>query len=348
MAAFTDRTTLEATLIAAAGLFPSSIIDSSSSAELPHFYWTATNAPTGSDGTGNGTFSHPFKTIKRAIRECKDGRGDYVLIAPGSYAETIDIGSGSTSSGSLSTDGYQKRNLHLIGTPQGGHNGIVQIIGDGSTAQPTLRVKSGYATGFVLKGLELDTNGLSQAALEIQTSDTGAAPAASSAYYRWLIEDVAIRSNDPAVGFLFTGATLGTVKRCSINGPTVANIAFGSSASNNPSDITLEDLDLFNGFSGTTTADIATLSNTTSFTLGSNGTLVNILFKKVTFGSAGTSAGGSTNYINLASATTCTNVMFRDCSFGTAAANGSAKVATLPTNVVVLGHGTSGLVSLKG
>lgn len=345
----TDRSAIENIVIAQLGVPPASIFNTTSNL-LPRVWWVA---PGGSDGVDNGYMTSPFLTIKRAIRQAVDG--DIILVAPGSYAETLDIGSGDATSGSPSTNGYAKRGLKIIGAGVGehfGHTGRVQIIGDGTTAQPTVRVRGGFEGGFLLKNMELDTNGLSQPACEIITDDVASAPAATSVNYRFTLDNLAVRSDDPNIGFLFTGATLGDIRKILANGPTTAGIAFTGSDSNLPSDLVFEDLEFYNGTSSTTAADVAMVSGPSAtngaFNVISGINLANVQFRTVKFGSPGTGAGGSTNYINFPSGATCLNVTFYDCWFGTAPTNGTNKIATLPTDVVVLGHGTSGLVSLKG
>lgn len=348
----TDRSAIENIVIAQLGIPPSSIFDTVSN-ELPRVYWVA---PGGYDGVGNGYMTSPFLTIKRAIRQAKDGRGDIILVGgSGSFAETIDIGSGDTSFGSFSTSGYAKRYLKIIGCGVGmgvGHNGLVQIVGDGSTAQPTVRVRGGYESGFLLKNIELDTSGVAQPAFEIITDDTSAAPGPTVANYRFTLDNVAVRSNDPNIGFLFTGATLGDISNLVVNGPTTAGIAFAGSPSNFCSDLLFKNLMLYNGFSGTTVADLAMLVSNSATNNGFNtigGTnLTNIIFDGIAFGSTSTGAGGSTNYINYPSTSTCVNVAHYNCKFGTQPTSGTNKVATLPTNVVVSGIGTTAGVFLKG
>ena len=46
-------------------------------------------ATTGSDATGNGTYTNPFATIQTAIDSSSDG--DTVLVTAGAYVESIDF-----------------------------------------------------------------------------------------------------------------------------------------------------------------------------------------------------------------------------------------------------------------
>lgn len=341
----TDRSAIENIVIAQLGVPPASIFNTTSNL-LPRVWWVAAG---GNDGAGNGYMTAPFLTVKRAVRQARDY--DVILVSGSSYAETIDIGSGDTSYGSSSTQGYQKIGLKIVGAGVGagyGHTGLVQIIGDGATAQPTLRVRGGYASGFLLKNLELDSNGVAQPAFEIISDDASAAPGASAAHYRFTLDNVAVRSNDPAVGFLFTGATLGDVKNLYINGPTSFGLAFTAGPSGQVSDLKFENIEFANSFSGTQTANIATCASNAGngFTVAAVQSMVAVNMERVKFNL------GPTNFINIpkdaGAVNLCTNCSIYDARFPTAPTSGTNGVATLPTNFVVLGHGTSGLVSLKG
>lgn len=331
MASLLERTGVENAILSQLGLSPSPSI--LASRDLPRYYWVSTAA--GSDGVGNGGFATPFATIRRAIRESVDARGDTILVAPGSYAENIDIGSGNTTSGSSGS--YQKRNLKIIGVG-GGHNGIVQIVGDGSSASATLRVQAGYLTGFVLKNIELDANSAAdtgttaQTALHLVSNDTGASPVASASNYRFEIENVAVRSDDPDVGFLFQGATLGLVRKCWIESPVIG-MAFTGSASNNPSDLEFEDID----FRNCVTADIATVTGVESS--GARTTIVGIYMQNVSFHRPRHwDRGGTpvTNYVNFPNpVASMINVHFFD---GYAARDvADETLLSLPANVVWIG-----------
>jgi hypothetical protein len=345
----TDRDAISNIVIAQLGVSPSSIFDTTSN-ELPRVFWVAKG---GYDGVGNGYMTSPFLTWRRAIRECKDGRGDIIIGGPGEYAETLDIGSGSTTSGAFSTDGYAKRNVKLIGGGVGagfGHSGLVQIIGDGASAQPTIRVRGGYERGFLLKNMELDTNLLSQPAFEIITDDASAAPGATVSNYRFTLDNLAVRSRRPNIGFLFTGATLGDISNLVANGPTMCGVGFAGSPSNYCSDLIFKNLVFYNGFSTTTVADLATLISNSAVNNGFNTiggqNLTNVLFDDLAFGSVATGAGGATNFINYLGS--MTNVVHYNCKFPRQPTNGTNGIATLPTNVVVSGIGTTAGVFLAG
>lgn len=299
---------------------------------VPRKLWVS---PNGTDGDGNGRPDAPFKTITYGISKCTAGQGNILYVGPGSYAEDVNV---------------NVANVAIIGTGNR-HTGLTQIIGSGTAATTgaTVFVGSTAVTGFVLKNVELDTNLIAQAALAISSNDTGATPTATSGYYRFLIENVDVRSRRPSNGFCFAGATLGKIKSCTINGPTIG-IAFCGSANNTPSDLQFEDIEFYNGFSTTVTADVATVQSLGSTVVGNAvGSLTNITGKRFNFGSVATGAGGATNFFNLTSTVTCLNVSFVDVNIPRAATNGTNGVNTLPTNVIITGWAQSTTrLALKG
>ena len=278
---------------------------------MPNHFWITKG---GADGAGNGAFDNPYLTIRKAIRESVDGRDDVLHVGPGSWAETLDIGA---------SGGYAKRNLKIIASG-GAHSGITQIIGDGATAQPTIRVQSGYLRGFVLKGFELDTNTLSQACLELVTSDAGDIIATSNDYHA-LIEDVDIVSNGtPTTGFLLTGATKVRFRRVSAAG-CVVGFAWKGSANNSPDDVKVWDA----VFHDNVTADVASYSGGETIG-GANAT--NIQFFRPQF----MDRGGTpvTNYANIAGTTV--NCGFYEFDAARDVADDTLMV--LPANWIAIGR----------
>lgn len=271
------------------------------------FFVDTANGNNGRQGTSPAT---SFATIQRAIDEAPDGDGTVIYVFPGQYAETLDI---------------TKRDIALIGV-SGRHTGRTQIVGDGSTARATIRVTSGNLRGFVLANIELDTNGLAQPALHVQTSDTAASPTATSNHYRFLVEHVAVRSNDPNVGFLFEGATLGTVRHCLIAGPTIG-LALTGSLNNQPNDLQFDALD----FMDCVTADIATVLNASNPTTLAAVAMTNVQF----FQCRHWDRGGTpvTNYLNLAG--TMVNCHHFGGYFARDVADGTNMA--IPTDFVVIG-----------
>lgn len=303
----------------------------------PYNFWCAPAASGdggGLDGLGNGSHERPFATARRAIRQARDGRGDRIILTAGSYAETIDIGSGDSTYGS--TGGYAKRNLQIIGDDS--HNpSLVQIVGDGTTATATIRVQSGYLRGFVLKNVELDVTTVTQPALHLVTSDTGATPSATSNYYRFLIENVAVSSAQPNVGILFEGAQMGIIRKIWMRGPTIG-IGFAGSSSNNPAELRFEDLD----FQDCVTADIATVLPSSPTTIAARN-MTNISFLRARHWDRGGTP--VTNYVNFPDAT-MVNVAGHDCRWSRDVADGTLMV--LPVDVVFTGHSAAGVESIIG
>jgi hypothetical protein len=301
----------------------------------PHNFWVSGS---GDDGVGNGSWENPFLTVRRAIRQAYDGRGDRILLTAGSYTDTIDIGSGSTAGGNTN-GGYAKRNLQILGDDSQ-HDGLVQIIGDGATATPTLRVQGDYLRGFVAKNFELDSNGLAQPALCLVSDDTGASPTSTADNYRFLIENVNVRSDDPDTGFLMQGATLGILRRCTIAGPGFG-LTFTGSDSNLPSDLLFEDFRFYDNV----TADVFTsVGHGSAAARGTVATinLANVEFWRFRF----LDRGGTpvTNFVNMQG--TCVNVHFFDFWAARDVADGT--LMQLPANVVAIGHSAGGVESVIG
>lgn len=305
-----------------------------SDSTFPYNFWVS---PNGNDGAGNGSVFSPYATVRRAIRQAADGRGDRIIVGPGSYAETVDIGAGSTAGGNTN-GGYSKRNLQLLGDDSV-FNGCVQIIGDGSTAQSTIRVQGGHLRGFVLKNMELDTNGVARPALELVTNDTGASPTATSSNYRFLVENVAVRSNDPSIGIYLAGASLGSFRKITIAGPTIG-IGLDGSANNNPVDLDFEDLRFYDNV----TADMATVASPTLPANIIGRTLTNVSVVRARF----EDRGGTpvTNYINIPNGATYVNVGFYDCFFARDIADNT--LMAIGIDVIVLGHSANGVESNIG
>jgi len=300
---------------------------------VPKKFWVS---PNGTDGDAGGTKSNPFQTITFGLTKCATGRGDTLYVGPGSYAERVTV---------------NKAGVSIIGTGNR-HTGLTQIIGPGTGATTpggaTVYVAGGYEGGFRLSNVELDTNGLSVPALHIQSNDTGTAPVATTANYRFMVSNVSVRSNDPDVGILFEGATLGDLYNLYINGPTSFGIAFCDSPSNTCSDLYFEKVVYAGSFSGTPVASIGSCSSASVRTTVGAHVMTNVVWNNVFFGAVGT--GAPTNHINFAKDAGAPHVghVMYEAHFPTQPTNGSAGVATLPTNMVVSGIGTTAGVFLKG
>lgn len=297
---------------------------------FPHNFWVS---PNGNDGAGNGSFNAPYLRIRRGIRQAADGRGDRIIVTPGSYAETIDIGSGSTNGGNTN-GGYAKRNLQILGAP-GIHNGITQVVGDGATAAATLRVLSGYLRGFRLADIELDVTTVTQPALHLET-DSEEDATATAGSMRFKVQRVSVRSSQPTVGMIFEGATLGDVEDCVIFGPT-RGLAFCGSSINYPNDLYFRNID----FADCVTADLITVSTVADMSPTSVA-LTNIWFERMKHWDRGGTP--VTNYVNFAG--TMVNVHGFDCYWARDVADDTLLV--LPANVVFLGHSAAGVESIIG
>ena len=267
----------------------------------------------GYDGLLSGGRDDPFLTIGAAKTAAVSGRFDMIRVSPGSYAETLDIDKEALT---IAADGVD-------------NPGLVQIVGDGSTARATVRVLSNYVRGFRLLGIELDVTTVTQDALHIQTSNVDAATATNPSL-RFVLADVHVRSTGPRTGFMFEGATLGSIKRSTVAGPTTG-VAFAGSLNNFCADLIFEDMEFYDNV----TADVATHNG-----VGNPGVseLTNVVFHRTAF----TDVGGTpvTNFINYHTASVVINCAFLNCNFSRTVANGT-RIATMPPNLIVNGWDTS-------
>ena len=302
---------------------------------FPHNFWVS---PNGNDGTGNGSWEAPYATIRRYIRQSVDGRGDRGLITGGSYPETIDIGSGSTS-GNNTTGGYAKRDLQIIGDDSL-HTGRIQIIGDGATAQATIKVQSGYGRGFRLAHVEVDTNTVARPALHLVTSDAGDLTATSSDEHMLLENVQVVSGGTPTAGILCEGTVKAKFTDLVIAG-CVHGIVFAGSLNNYP-----DNLHFWNVvFQDNATADIATgtmLDRSAGTFQLSTCDLSNVLFDRPKFMDRG--ATPVTNYVNLSG--TMVNCGLYD--FVAARDVADDTLFIIPSNFIALGHSAAGVESIIG
>lgn len=263
----------------------------------------------------------PVATITQSLANADDGIPTIHHIFPGSYAESPQV---------------TKRNQVLIGETDG-HNGIVQIVGDASSARATLTILQGYLRGFGLFNIELDVTTITQPALHLET-DSAEDATATAGSMRFRLHNVSIRSSQPNVGFLFEGATLGLITDCTIVGPSIG-IALTSSAINIPNDLYFKNID----FADCVTADIATVNTAAAPTTITSQGIQNIWFERMKHWDRGGTP--VTNYVNFP-ATGLTNVHFFDCYWARDVADDTLLV--LPLNVVALGHSAAGVESIIG
>jgi len=282
---------------------------------LPRYWYVSKG---GHDGNP-GTREQPLLTVGMGVSKARSGRGDVILVGPGEYAETVDV---------------NKSDLSIIGC--GNHDrGLVQIIGDGSTAQATIQVLDGFTRGFRLANLEVDTNGVSQPAIHIQTNNVDSGGYANTGM-RWYVEHVQVNSSAPTIGLLLDGASMGVVKDCYFGQVTIG-IGLKGSANNFPDNILFKDVE----FTNNVTADVATVTDVAG-TIGSVD-LQDVRFVRPRFNDRGGTP--VTNYINLSTGT-MVNVNFVDARFARDVADGTLMV--LPADVIVLGHSAAGVESIIG
>lgn len=287
-----------------------------------HFFVDAVN---GNNGRNGRSPDRAFATVQAGVNAATDGNGDTIWVFPGSYAETLDI---------------TKRDLAIIGA-SGRHPGRTQIIGDGTTARATIRVDTGFARGFVLANLEVDTNGVARPAVHIVSDNTGALNATYGDAWWWL-HNVRVNSgNDtlPSAALYLDAAIAGYVTDCMWANCTIG-IAISAGLNLEPDNVQFWN----NRFWDNVTADIATVQKaTTAFTAGAVLSMTNMhWFRPMFMDRGGTPV---TNYANIAGGTHV-NCGFYD--FYAARDVADATLMQLPVDFIALGHSAGGVESIIG
>lgn len=234
--------------------FPSIISGKHTDGTLPQVLWVAKGgadaSASGSSGVSfRGTRDDPFLTLfgaNGAINFTIDGRGDRILVGPGIWRENGDLGSGGR---------LNKRDIGIYGTG-GAHPGRVQIVGDGTTAGPTIRVRDGYLRGFILADLEVGAVDSADAdravpAIDLETNDTAALTATSNDEWAVLRNVDLFSDTTGTAGLILTGATMVKCYDLHVAG-WIVGVMFRGSANNNPDNCLFYGLE----FADNLTADI--------------------------------------------------------------------------------------------
>lgn len=307
---------------------------------LPQLFWVSAGGADSAGATGVshvGTRKEPFLTIAGtggALRYTVDGRGDRIILGPNTWRENLDFGSGTGTTGVAGR--MNKRDIGIYGSG-GAHPGRTQIVGDGTTTGPTVRVRDGYLRGFTLSDLEigsvttadvdralplLDLESVSGAVLTATISDTWA-----------VLRNVRLSSDTTATaGLVLTGATMVRGYDLHIAG-VIRGIVLRASSLNNP------DTDEFfnTRFNDNVTADIITTvgegQGAWTFTAGTLSAMGNVNF----FGNKYLDRGGTpvTNYVNAA-VTTITNC--GDYDFFSARDVADGTLMLLPVDWIAIGR----------
>lgn len=221
--------------------FPYIVSGKHTDGSLPKVIWVAKGGADAAGATGVshvGTRKDPFLTIggaNGALRYTVDGRGDRIILGPGTWRENLDFGSGTGTTGTAGR--MNKRDIGIYGSG-GAHPGRTQIVGDGTTTGPTLRVRDGYLRGFILSDLEVGavTTGDADRAvpgIDLETNDTAALTATSSDEWAVLRNVDIFSDTTGTAGLILTGATMVKAYNLHISG-WIAGIMFRGSANNNP------------------------------------------------------------------------------------------------------------------
>lgn len=336
--------------------FPNIVSGKHTDGSLPKVIWVAKGGADSAGATGVshvGTRDEPFLTIwgtNGAQRYTVDGRGDRIIVGPGTWRENGDFGSGTGTTGVAGR--MNKRDIGIYGSG-GAHTGRCQIVGDGTTAGPTIRVRDGYLRGFILSDLEVGSVTAADVdravpAIDLETEDVAVLTATSSDEWAVLRNVDLFSDTTGTAGLILTGTTMLKAYNLHVSGWLVG-IMFRGSANNNPDNC------LFYGveFADNVTADIGASSApagvgaypATWVFNTQNGT--NIRFYRPSH----TDRGGTpvTNYINWGGGTgagTVVNCGHYQSFFARDVADGT--LTQIPVDYVIVGESAAGAESVIG
>ena len=244
--------------------FPSIISGKHTDGSLPKIIWVAKGGADAAGATGvsaQGSRSEPFLTIggaSGALTYTVDGRGDRIIVGPGIWRENLDFGSGTGTTGSAGR--MNKRDIGIYGSG-GAHAGRIQIVSDGATAGPTIRVRTGYLRGFVLADLEVgnvDTADADRAQplMDLETSSAAVLTADLSDHWATLRNVRLMSDTTGTLGLVLTGTQMLNTYDLVIAG-VIRGIVFRQSLENRP-----DHCNFYNTrFQDNVTYDIGTLLN---------------------------------------------------------------------------------------
>lgn len=239
--------------------FPNFISGKHTDASLPQVIWIAKG---GADSlsSAQGSRDEPYLTLEGvngAARAAVDGRGDRFIIGPGTYRANWDFGSGTGTTGPAGR--MNKRDVGIFGSG-GAHPGRTQIVSDGTTVGPTIRVRDGYLRGFILADLEVGSVTTAdvdraQPLMDLETDDTAVLTATSSDEFA-VLRNVRFASDGTAtLGLVLTG-TQQLYTYDLVFAGIIRALAFRGSLDNFPDHCEFHNARFYDN----TTADITTLS----------------------------------------------------------------------------------------
>ena len=305
---------------------------------LPQVFWVSKGGADASGATGvskSGSRSDPFLTASGAngaFRYTVDGRDDRVILGPGTWRENWDFGSGTGTTGSAGR--MNKRGLGIYGSG-GAHPGRVQVVSDGTTTGPTIRVRDSYLRGFILADLEVGNvdsadADRAQPCIDLETVDAATTLTATNSDEYAVLRNIKLDGGGTATaGVVFTGAQQVRCYNLEVLGCTYGFV-FRASSINAPDNLRFWDTI----FGDNVTADIFTSSLVEGQWVfaASSVAMSNILFVRNMY----TDRGGTavTNYVNASGA--MVNVM--DFEFVAARDVADDTLMALPANWVAIGR----------
>ena len=328
--------------------FPNVVSGKHTDGSLPKVIWVAKGGLDADGATGVsvvGSRSEPFLTIwgsNGAQRYTVDGRGDRIIVGPGTWRENGDFGSGTGTTGSAGR--MNKRDIGIYGSG-GAHVGRTQIVSDGTTAGPTIRVRDGYLRGFILSDVEVGNvdsadADRAQPLIDLETVDSATTLTATNSDEFAVLRNVKLDGGGTGTaGVVFTGAQQVRGYNLEVLGCTYGFVFRGSSV-NFPDNLRFWDTI----FGDNVTADLFTslgIEGQWTFTSGATN-MTNVLFVRNMY----TDRGGTpvTNYVNAVG--TMVNVM--DFEFVAARDVADATLMALPIDWIAIGRSAAAAEFLIG
>ena len=306
--------------------FPYIVSGKHTDGTLPQILWVAKG---GADGRSNGTRGEPLLTLtggSGALFNTVDGRGDRIIQGPGIWRENVDLGSVAL---------QNKRDIGIYGSG-GAHIGRTQIVSNGTTTGPTIRVRDGYLRGFILSDVEVGNvdsadADRAQPLVDLETVDAATTLTATSNDEFAVLKNVKLDGGATATaGVIFTGAQQVRCYGLEVIGCTSGFVLRGSSVN------FCDNLRFWDTiFGDNVTADISTstgIEGQWTVTVGSPTNLTNVLWVRNMY----TDRGGTpvTNYVNAGG--TMVNVM--DFEFVAARDVADDTLMILPGNWIAIGR----------
>ncbi len=263
------------------------------------------NGTTGADGNSGNSTKNPMSTIQQAVTTAALAPGSVVLVAPGTYDETVTIPRPATGSSSYMT---------IVGM---GNRGDVRIVPSTTNAGGMLN----HADDTTFTNLTVTANGTGTAFVNSGSRFRGYACRFGSTLSSTGLGVNMIVGTAAQV----TAVSRGTCADCSLYDCHISTAATGLTVSCTDTGAVLRlllDGCRFNSIDTTHISEVVVAGGAAA------ATYFNLLIKNCTFGRSAAGAEPATAYI-LLNGNNANNGMVTNCSFPTAIAGGKNLVSTL-------------------